>query len=180
MSILGRLLRNPQEVNFFLFLALFALVIGTIYWFASYEVAGTVLLLAFGLATGLIGLRLAATPAAARARRLGRVAAPPTIADVDRPFEDEAGRLPGETFAPFAVGLGVAIATTGTIFGLATVVVGLIPLGWGAWTWLLRSSAELEATEEADDAVEAGRAATAVRDDGRPVEATPGRAAADR
>ena len=47
MSRLRRLFANPQEVNFFLFLGLFALVIGIIYWFASYEAAGTVLLLGF-------------------------------------------------------------------------------------------------------------------------------------
>ena len=42
-----------DEVRLFGRLSLYALVVGTIYWFVSYEVAGTVLLLGFGLATGL-------------------------------------------------------------------------------------------------------------------------------
>jgi hypothetical protein len=40
----------PEEVRFFGRSAAFAIVVGIIYWFVSYETAGTVLLLAFGLA----------------------------------------------------------------------------------------------------------------------------------
>ena len=53
------------------------------------------------------------------------------------------------TLAPLAVGLGVAIAVTGAIFGPAPVVVGVLPLAWGAWTWLRGASAEFAATERA-------------------------------
>ena len=75
---------------------------------------------------------------------------------VDRPFLDETGRLPDETMAPFAVGLGVAIAGTGLIFGPAPVIVGLLPLAWGAWGWLSGARAELDA-QELDDIVVAER-----------------------
>ncbi len=198
---LRRLLSNPQEVNFFLFLAAFALVIGAIYWFASYEVAGTLLLIGFGLANGIIGVRLALDPRAAAVRRhaarganLDR--ARPAVAErrdpggrgpaaegsggIDRPFLDEAGRLPAETLAPLAVGLGVALVTTGAIFGLAPVIVGVLPFAWGARAWLHGASAELAATESSLDVAEAGRAAGAVGEDGRAVDGMPGRSPGDR
>ena len=172
MNRLRRLLpaNQPQEVNFFLFLAAFGLVITVVYWFASYEVAGTALLLGYVLATGAVGLRLAIDPGAALVRRRSsgqrhdvRENSPaqpdpggegPTAAGtggIDRPFNDEEGRIPGETLAPFAVGLGVAIASTGTIFGPAPVVVGLLPLAWGAWAWLRGASDELRAMDAVRD-----------------------------
>ena len=151
---------QPQEVRFFLFLSAFGIVVAIAYWFVSYETAGTVLLLGFGFATGVVGLRLASAPAAraVRDRARARDDAIPTVdatgggtGGIDRPFLDESGRLPDETVAPFAVGLGLAIASTGFIFGPAPVVVGVLPLAWGAWTWLSRARDELDAEELADD-----------------------------
>ena len=157
---------QPQEARFFLFLSAFGFVVGVIYWFVAYESAGTVLLVGFGAATGLIGSRLAADPAARVARERARASEAETIprgegtgtgtGGVDRPFLDETGRLPDETIAPFAVGLGVAIAATGLIFGPAPVIVGLLPLAWGAWGWLSGARAELDA-QELDDIVVAVR-----------------------
>jgi hypothetical protein len=125
---------QSTEVRFFLLLSAFGIGIGIVYWFVAYETAGTVLLVGFGLATGLIGLRLLL------------VGAPRLRAgDPDRPFLDESGRLPDETLAPFAVGLGVAAVATGLIFGLAPVVLGALPLAWGASRWLSAARAELDA-----------------------------------
>jgi hypothetical protein len=45
------------------------------------------------------------------------------------------------------VGLGVALMTTGAIFGPAPVVVGILPFAWGAWSWLSGARSELDATE---------------------------------
>ena len=125
---------QAAEVRFFLLLSAFGIGIGIVYWFVAYETAGTILLIGFGLATGLIGLRLLL------------VGAPRVRAgDPERPFLDESGRLPDETLAPFAVGLGVAVAATGLIFGIAPVVLGLLPLAWGASRWLSAARAELDA-----------------------------------
>ena len=130
MKLLRRLVfDDPAETRFFLFLAVFALVIGAIYWFVSYEPAGSVLLLAFGAATGVMAIVL---------HRTGR-------GGVDRPFLDEAGRFPSETPAPLAVGAGIALMSLAAIFGPAPLVVGLLPFAWGAWTWLGRARAELDA-----------------------------------
>jgi len=132
---------SPGEVRFFLALSAFGIAIGIVYWFVAYETAGTVLLVGFGVATGLIGLRLLARAGGA--------------SDVDRPFLDERGRLPDETLAPFAVGLGVAVAATGVVFGPAPVVLGLLPLAWGARSWLSAARAELDA-QVSDDAASVG------------------------
>jgi hypothetical protein len=111
----------------------------------------------------VLGLRLAADPAAGRVRQRARTASPERRAaetaeahdrpgagtgGVDRPFLDERGRLPDETLAPLAVGLGAAVAATGAIFGPAPVVVGVLPLAWGAWAWLQGASEELAATAD--------------------------------
>jgi hypothetical protein len=151
---------QPQEARVFVLLSAFGIIVGAIYWFVSYESAGTVLLLGFGAATGVIGLRLVADPASRIVRERARAGAAETIpagegtgagtGGVDRPFLDETGRLPDETIAPFAVGLGVAVAATGLIFGPAPVIVGLLPLAWGAWSWLSSARAELDAQERDD------------------------------
>jgi hypothetical protein len=138
-----------------------------VYWFVSYEPAGTVLLLGFGLATGLVSFRLLSDPGSRRVRAAAREASPGALAEsygpgggtggVDRPFLDERGRLPDESIAPFAVGLGAALASTALIFGPAPAIVGLLPFAWGAWAWLSGARAELDAQVEAGDIdVEAG------------------------
>src|SRR5439155_1085007 len=48
----------PEEVTFFARSAAFALVIATIYWFVSYEPAGTTLLAFFGVASSLAAIVL--------------------------------------------------------------------------------------------------------------------------
>jgi hypothetical protein len=159
-----RILALSQETKVFLLMGAFGLAVATIYWFVSYETVGTVLLAGFGLATAVIALllgrsdptrRRAADTASRReeppATELGQ--ADTTVSGtegVDRPFSDEAGRLPNPTIAPFAVGAGVALAATGLVFGLAPVIVGALPLGWGAWAWLSSAGDELGAVE-ADD-----------------------------
>jgi hypothetical protein len=163
------LLDQPQETRFFLFLGGFGIVLATIYWFLTYEVAGTVLLAGFGLGTGLLGIgllrsrpgrvaRAAAagdgqsaadddTSATAQASHGGAADLPGGgAAGVDTPFETPLGRLPGETLAPLALGLGIALAITAVVFGPWLLVAGLLPMAWGAWTWLGAARDELAAT----------------------------------
>lgn len=151
---------QPQETRFFLIVAGWAGALGIIYWFVSYEVAGTALLAGLALASGVISVSLI------RARRLaeGRPAAagtPDLTADrkdasgggaggVDRPFLDESGRLPDPTLAPFAVGLGIALAILGPVFGLAPVAVGVLSFLWGASLWLRAARDELDAEDGQD------------------------------
>ena len=178
------ILDQAQETRVFLGMAAFGFAVGVIYWFVSYEPAGTILLIGFGLATAVIFARLAADPATARIRRVQRERRRGTpgvvddarrpaagggdfagdadvgrgdadvagggTASIDRPFLDEDGRFPDDSIAPFAVGLGVAVAATGLIFGPAPVIVGILPVLWGAWNWLLAAGDELAATRDDD------------------------------
>ena len=153
-------LDEPQETRVFLLMSAFGIAIGVVYWFLAYEVAGTILLLGFGLATGIITTRLVLDPAATTVRHVAREREAPTsdapgggTGEIDRPFEDETGRLPSATIAPFILGLGVATAATSVIFGPAPLIAGVLPIAWGAWSWLLSVRAELDATE-----ADAGRA----------------------
>jgi hypothetical protein len=163
------LLDQPQETRFFLFLGVFGIGLGAIYWFLTYEVAGTVLLAGFGLGTGLLGIGLLRarprrvavaaavgaresaadrdTSATAQATR-GEAADLPGggAAGIDTPFDTPLGRLPGETLAPLALGLGIALAITAVVFGPWLLVAGLLPMAWGAWTWLSAARDELAAT----------------------------------
>jgi hypothetical protein len=201
MRLIRGLFSSPAEATVFLFLGAFGAVIAVIYALTSREPAGILLLGGFAVATGLLGMLLARDPRSRAVRRRaragagdprngdegvterrdagGRGPAAEGVGGVDRPFLDESGRLPNETFAPLAVGLGAATAATGLIFGPAPVVVGLLPFAWGAWAWLSGASAELEATELDADRVEARSAELAATEDGTPVAATPGRSAGD-
>jgi hypothetical protein len=153
-------LDEPQETRFFLLLSAYGIVIGIVYWFLTYEVAGSLLLLAFGIAPGLLALRLVIDPGSRRVRRAaeeheragGQSLVPDSregtgggTGEIDRPFLDESGRLPSPTLAPFAVALGVSVIVTGILFGPAPVVVGILPFAWGAWTWFRGASDEFRA-----------------------------------
>lgn len=162
------LLDQPQETRFFLIIAGWAATLGVIYWIVSREVAGTALLAGLALAAGAMSVWLIrGRPArehtgpprdggATSSPESGRAA--PSEPDtsgggadgIDRPFHDESGRIPDESLAPFAFGLGVALVALGPVFGLATVAVGIVPLVWGASGWLGDARAELDETE-ADD-----------------------------
>ena len=180
------LLDHPTETRFFLFVGAFGLVLAAAYWLLTYEVAGTILLLGFGLGAGILGFVLLRSrprayalsrrrrPAAGRedvrtgdaigagdrlddgpAREPDTAGAGTSPADAteattaaDTPFDDPTGRVPGETLAPLSLGLGVALGLTALVFGPWLLVAGLLPLAWGAWTWLSGARDELEATEE--------------------------------
>jgi hypothetical protein len=139
---------QPQETRFFLLIAGWAGALGIIYWFVSYEVAGTVLLAGLALASGVISGFLIRVRR--RSQREAATAAAGERAAPDRPFQDEVDRLPDPTLAPFAVGLGVALIVLGTVFGLAPVAVGVLSFLWGASMWFSAARDELDATEHED------------------------------
>lgn len=157
MNRLRRLLGldEPQETRFFLLIAAWAAVLGAIYLVVGDDPAGGALLVGLVLASGAMAayLVLARRSAVVRSEAEDRPIVPEHHADtsgpgaggVDRPFQDDTGRLPDATLAPFAVGLGAALAATGPIFGLAPVAVGAVPLIWGCWAWFTAARAEHDA-----------------------------------
>ena len=161
-TLLG--LDAPQETRVFLVIGGLGLVLGLAYWFVSYELAGSALLIGFGLASGLVGVFLALDPAAARVRHRVRERDDGADVDVgagrkdvsgggtggvDRPFLDESGRLPAPTLAPFAIGLGAATAATAVVFGFAMLLAGFLPLAWGVWAWVRGAGEEWTAAARA-------------------------------
>ena len=132
---------QPQETRFFLIIGGWAGALGIIYWFVSYEVAGTTLLAGLALASGVISVWL--IRARRQALRRSAESGPSDIA-ADRPFLDESGRLPDPTLAPFAVGLGIALVVLGPVFGVAPVAVGAVSFLWGASQWLRAARDELD------------------------------------
>jgi hypothetical protein len=142
-SLLG--IGAPAEARFFQFVGVFGIVVTAIYWYVSYEPAGSVLLLAFGLASGLVGVVLAAARRQAPQPRAGTPSG--GRPDESRPYLDESGRIPSPTLAPFAVGVGVSIAATSVVFGPAPLLAGIVPFVWGALAWLHRARSEFDATD---------------------------------
>jgi hypothetical protein len=132
--------RFPEEVLVFGRLAAFGIVVGGVYWFVSYEPAGTVLLLGFGVATGVAAMILWAN-----ARHAGGASG---SAD-DGPFLSESGRIPAPAFAPFSVGAGLGVMALGLAFGPLLLLTGLVIVAIGARHWLEAAMRESDATGSA-------------------------------
>ncbi len=132
--------RAPTEARVFQVIAALGAIITIIYWFVSYEAAGSVLLAGFSMAAGILGLLLAGA-----GRDWKTSAGNPR--DPERPLLDESGRIPSPTLAPFAVGVGASVCLLSLVFGPAPLLVGILPLAWGAIDWLRRAGAELDAQE---------------------------------
>jgi hypothetical protein len=121
----------------------YALFLGVVYWFLSYEVAGTVLLLGFGLATG-VGFAVLRWESRAGAGSTG------PDRSTDRPFTDESGAIPIRSLAPLIVGFGVAVAALGLVFGIWFVIGGAIPIVAGGLDWLRSAQDELRLAERSE------------------------------
>jgi uncharacterized membrane protein YfcA len=105
---------NDLRVQWKIFLALAALIAlyAVIYWFVSYEDAGTTLLaLAAGLALLFGGYLFV------QDRKAGPAAAPP---------EPGEHYLPESSLWPLGIGVGVFLAFNGLILGLAWTVPGVV------------------------------------------------------
>lgn len=153
----------PEEIKFFGRLSLFALIAGTIYWFLSYDAAGTVLLLGFGFATGAAFLVLW------RSGRTDDPAAADHPTRPDGPFGDESAPVPTRSAAPLALGFGVAVMALAGAFGPWFLIAGAVPFLLGATDWLRSANRELSQAAAADTRTDAGSAR------GHNASSTPGR-----
>jgi hypothetical protein len=136
----------PEEVRFLGRLAIYALGIGVAYWFVSYEAAGTVLLIGFGIATGggfvvlWRGSRRGAAGASVPASDPGSDPG----ASPDGPFGDESGPVPSGSLVPLEVGFGIAVIGLGLVFGPWLILAGVVPFLAGAWSWLGAAGREID------------------------------------
>jgi len=101
--------------------AAFGLVVGAIYWFISYEAAGTTLLLGLGIAPLILAVY------AARDRR-GQAALPEDLPDA-RPEQaagEDVGSFPAESVWPIALAGASVLVLGGIVYGPALLVIGLL------------------------------------------------------
>lgn len=145
------LVSGPEEVRFFGRIAVYGLSVGIVYWFVSYETAGTVLLVGFGLCALFASLILG--HGARGSVRTGEVAGRAGGPDPERPFADESGRLPAPGLAPLGMGFGLAMAALGIAFGPWLILAGLVLVGWSGLGWLQAAMAEHAATAAEQPAV---------------------------
>lgn len=128
------------ESLFYLGITAFFILIGTIYWFTSYEDAGTTML----AASSLLGL-LAGGYLLFQARKF-----PPRPEDrPDATLAEGAGRVdrfPASTVWPFVFGFGATVLATGFVFGVWVVLGGAIVLVFGV-IGMIRQSRDTSPTE---------------------------------
>jgi hypothetical protein len=131
-------IRVPEEVLVFTRLAAFGLIVGTVYWFVAYEAAGTVLLLAFGIATAVASIILWVRSRKERGETelwlLGK----------------EHGPIPAPAYAPFHVGVGAGIVALGLAFSPLLVLTGLVVMVIGARYWLEAAMRESDSVAPQD------------------------------
>jgi Cytochrome c oxidase subunit IV len=113
------------EAFFFLGITTFFAVVGAIYWFTSYEDAGTVMLVAAALLGIVAGGYLLFQSRRFPPRPQDRSDA--TVADAVGAVE----RFPSPTIWPFVFGFGVTMLFTGFAFGLYVALGGGILAGLG-------------------------------------------------
>ena len=114
--------RRP-EVWLFIAMAAFGLILGTVYWFVTYEPAGTVLLGAFGLASAVGAVILAWR---------SRASAPAPSG----PESAEQGTMQLAGWAPLIGGIGFAMIGLGLILGPVLALPGVIVAIAGGRAWL--------------------------------------------
>jgi hypothetical protein len=121
------------ESRFLLGAGAFAVVVGVVYWFISYEDAGFVLLTLMGFASALIGGYLLYKAHAQRR--------PEDDPDADhaRVAGEEVGRFSSQSIWPLVMGLGSVLALQGFIYGAWLVGFGLVLVVWATIGFMLES-----------------------------------------
>jgi hypothetical protein len=131
-----------DEVRLFARMSLFGLVVGGAYGLLTGERAGTVLLLAFGLASGLAALAVFLGSGRGRSRE-----APDATSEAHAPgAEPDVEQLPEPGWAPLVVAAGIGVLALGGPYGPWLTVAGLLIAIAGGWAWL---SAEMRAADAA-------------------------------
>ena len=129
-----------EELRFFIRIALFTVLIASIYWFVSYEEAGTWLLA--GIVSGVVFFVVLVARRAMSSRRGGR-----RLKDL-LGFADSAPEAPlaldEDTFPlssawPAVMSLAAALAGLGLIYGPWLWIPGLSLGLAGAWGWLIET-----------------------------------------
>src|SRR4051812_2712757 len=110
-------------------MAIFGIVVGVVYWFLTYETAGSVMLTTFGIAAGLAGLAIFLG-----SRKRPYVSARlPTVA---AKTEGEAEAIPRPGWAPLGIAIGLGGVALAGAFGPWLAIAGLFLFIRGTKAWL--------------------------------------------
>jgi hypothetical protein len=135
-----------DEVKLFARMAIFGLVLGVVYGLLTGERAGTVLLIAFGLAASVAALALyLGSRLGRRQPRTSGGGEAERIADAEgagAPHGAEPVPEPG--WAPLGVGIGIGGLALGTIYGPWLAIGGLLLAIIGGWSWLAAAMREAD------------------------------------
>lgn len=134
-----------DEARVFARMSIFAIVVGAAYWFLTYEVAGTALLLGFWLATGLATVAIFV--------RTRRARGDATTAEDDIAGGESAEPLPEPGWAPLVISLGLGGLALGAAFGPWLTIAGLLVAIAGGASWLsaaIREAASVDGSGPAD------------------------------
>lgn len=133
-----------EEYRFFLRSLLYIVVAGAIYWFVSYEPAGTVLLIGLAVAiVAFVGVARAfsgpslpsgnGTGLLGTLNRLIGFADPP---ETSPPLEGGPDLIPLGSTAPILTAAGIVVIGLGLVFGWWLIVAGGIVAAIGLFGWL--------------------------------------------
>jgi hypothetical protein len=134
-----------DEAKVFARMSIFGIVVGTVYWFLTYETAGTILLLGFGLAAGV-------ATAAVFVRSRGARSDAATVGDEVADGES-AEAFPEPGWAPLVISLGLGGLALGAAFGPWLTIAGLLVAIAGGASWLsaaMHEAASARGTRPAD------------------------------
>lgn len=126
-----------EEVRFFVRIALFTIVIGTIYWFMSYEEAGTVFFAGIVASATTFALVIAWRVRAARQGGRGlKSLLGFEDAGEDRPLNLDEDTFPSASMWPAALSLALMLIGVGLIYGAWLWVPGVAIALSATWGWL--------------------------------------------
>ena len=141
-----------EELRFFLRTAAYSAVIGLVYWFVSYEVAGSVLLafvvFATGLIVGVLLIVVRATRGELDPRRGGPIARGGAVVARLVGFTDPQGAagadpiaaglepVPSGSIWPLVAGAAAAMVGLGLVYGPWLWLPGIVLIGFSIWGWL--------------------------------------------
>jgi hypothetical protein len=117
------------EAKLFARMAIFGIVVGVVYWFLTYETAGSVMLTTFGLASGIAGLAIF-LGSRNRAERAGGAML------VGRTLEGEADAIPRPGWAPLGIAIGLGGVALAGAFGPWLAIAGLFLFIRSAKAWV--------------------------------------------
>jgi len=130
-----------EERRFFLRTALFATGIAVVYWFLSYEAAGSVMLLAIGVTASFLMWVLARHSREPRRGPLGVLHDAVTFEEPEEadpaPLGIEEVPLPVSSLPPLVVATGAGLVTGGLVFGAWLWLPGAVALAVGGSLWTM-------------------------------------------